>query len=89
MENNDTQIALLKQAMEFQNKEIIEIKKILLDFIDSADKKFATKEEHRQNKEEIEAIKGTQSKVQMALLWTFWTLFLAAIWLILKKIWII
>ena len=58
-----TEIALIKQAMDFQNKEIAEIKKILLEFIDSADNKFATKEEHKANEKAIEEIRASHVKI--------------------------
>lgn len=61
--NTNTEIALIKQAMDFQNKEISEIKKILLEFIDSANDKFATKQEHNANKLEIADIKATHTKL--------------------------
>lgn len=99
-DNPNTQIALLKQSMQNVEKQIDEMKKetkesfsILSDqltkFIDSAHLTFATKEEHRQNKIDIQELKNTQSKVWMTLIGTFWTLFLATIWVILKKLWII
>lgn len=99
-DNPNTQIALLKQSMQNVEKQIDEMKKetkesftILSDqltnFIDSAHLTFATKEEHRQNKIDIQELKNTQWKVWMTLIGTFWTLFLATIWVILKKLWIL
>lgn len=86
--NTNTEIALIKQAMDFQNKEISEIKKILLEFIDSANDKFATKEEHKANKVEIELIKSTHSKVISWLIGTVATIFVTFLWLIIKTLWI-
>lgn len=82
MAEQEVQVALLKQSMEFQQKEISEvkdsireIKKILSDFIDSAPDKFATKEEHRKNSEKIEALEKVERSVMKESLKTIISIF--------------
>lgn len=54
-------------------------------FIDSCETKFATKEEHKSNKVEIELIKSTHSKVISWLIGTVATIFIAFLWLVAKS----
>ena len=63
--NTNTEIALLKQAMDFQNKEISEIKKILVDFIESANTNFATKVEHKNNQDRIADLEKDRKNILM------------------------
>lgn len=51
-----TEIALIKQAMDFQKTEVAEIKKLLIEFIDSANHTFVTVEKHQNNQKRIEAL---------------------------------
>lgn len=65
-----TEIALIKQAMEFQKVEIADIKKLLIEFIDSAEHKFVTKEEHKKNQERIDLLeKDKTSLMRETLKW--------------------
>ncbi len=57
-------------------------------FIDSCETKFATKEEHLINKNEIQEIKATHSKVISWLIGTVATIFVTFLWLIIKTLWI-
>lgn len=72
--NTNTEIALLKQAMDFQNKEISEIKKILLEFIDSANEKFASKEEHSLNQKRLDAHDAIISRITWSIIGGFVTI---------------
>lgn len=89
----NTEIALLKQAMDFQNKEISEIKKILLDFIDSAPNKFATKEEHEANinstNDKIKEIKEAHNKIAWAAISFIWVIIIGFASFVLEKLWIL
>lgn len=85
----NTEIALLKQAMDFQNKEIWEIKKILIDFIESAPNKFATKEEHKANKEAIEEIRSAHNKIAWSAISFIGATVIWFAWFVLKKLWIL
>jgi len=72
MWNTDREeILLLKSSNEYMKEKIDNIESLLKDFIKSADTKFATKEEHRQNKEDIE-------KINKIFFW-LWTLVIGAI----------
>lgn len=64
VDSNKSDNRLLKQSQNFMTKEISEIKKMLSDFIDKADEKFATKEDHMKNQKSIEWI--------IKILWTVW-----------------
>ena len=55
-EKERTDIELLKQEQSYMNKKIDNIEDLLKEFIKSADAKFATKSEHRINKEAIDKI---------------------------------
>lgn len=63
-----TKIALIEQAMEFQKKEVAEIKQLLITFIDSAEQKFVTKEEHNKNKERIDALEKEKTSLMKEIL---------------------
>ena len=49
---------------------------------------FATKEEHKSNKIEIESIKATHWKIITWVVGTVWTIVIAFFWLIIKTLWI-
>ena len=55
-ETERTDIELLKQEQSYMNKKIDNIEDLLKEFIKSANDKFATKSEHRINKEAIDKI---------------------------------
>ena len=55
-ETERTDIELLKQEQSYMNKKIDNIEDLLKEFIKSANDKFATKVEHRINKEAIDKI---------------------------------
>lgn len=50
--------------------------------------KFATKEEHQDNKKEIEIMKDSHRKIITWLIWTLWTALVWFIWLVIKTLWI-
>jgi hypothetical protein len=77
--NTNTEIALLKQAMDFQNNQIAEIKKILLEFIDSANDKFATKEENGLNQKRLDAHDAIISRITWSIIGGFVTIILALV----------
>lgn len=55
-QEHKTDVALMKQTIEFMQKDIGEIKQMTKDFISSADSKYATQEQHLQNKIAIDKI---------------------------------
>lgn len=58
MEFNEhkTEIALMKKDQEYTIEKVTNIEKMLKWFIESANKKYSTKDEHKQNREDIEKI---------------------------------
>lgn len=90
-----TDSALSKQSFTTMTKSIEEIKDMMKDLskeikeeIKSMHTIFATKVEHQANKDEIETIKATHSKVITWVIGTVWTIFIAFLWLIIKTLWI-
>jgi len=49
---------------------------------------FATKEEHKASKTEIQEIRNTHSKIITWVIGTVGTIFIALLWLIIKTLWI-
>lgn len=84
MEFNEhkTELALMKKDQEYTKEKVVNIEKMMKDFISSADVKYATKQEHKQNKEDIE-------KINKIFFWLgtliVWTIVLAVINLVLWK----
>lgn len=90
-----TDSALSKQSLTNMNNSIEKLEKVVIDWLKEIKDEFkamhtvfATKEEHRANKVEIETIKSTHSKVITWLIGTVWTVFLAFLWLIIKTLWL-
>lgn len=90
-----TDSALSKQSLTNMNNSIEKLEKVFIDWLKEIKDEFkamhtvfATKEEHRANKVEIEIIKATHSKVITWVIGTVWTVFLAFVWLIIKTLWL-
>lgn len=82
-------LRLTNQVMDRMQKDIVEIKDMLIDFIKTTPTMYATKEEDRDNKREIENIKSTGVRLIWALWWTFWSFIIWFFLFILKKFWIL
>lgn len=82
-------LRLTNQVMDRMQTDIKEIKDMLTDFIKTIPTIYATKEEDRENKREIENIKNTGARLIWAFLWTFWTFLIWFFIFILKKFWIL
>jgi hypothetical protein len=87
--NTNTEIALLKQEVQYIKEWMTRMETMMKDFISTANSTFATKQEHEQNKIKIQSIEDAQSKVVWSILWTFWTLIIWFIAFVLKKLWVI
>lgn len=90
-----TDSALSKQSFINMTNSIEKLERVMTDWFKEIKEEFksmntifATKEEHRANKVEIETIKSTHSKVITWLIGTVWTVFLAFLWLIIKTLWL-
>jgi hypothetical protein len=60
--------------MDFQNNQIAEIKKILLEFIDSANDKFATKDQDNATNKRLDAHDAIISRFAWAIIGVFFTI---------------
>lgn len=90
-----TDSALSKQSLTNMNNSIEKLEKVFIDWLKEIKDEFkamhtvfATKEEHRANKVEIEIIKATHSKVITWVIGTVGTILIAFLWLIIKTLWI-
>jgi len=90
-----TDSALSKQSLQHMTTSIEKLEKVVTDWFQEIKDEFktmhtvfATKEEHKANKVEIELIKSTHSKVISWLIGTVATIFVTFLWLIIKTLWI-
>lgn len=90
-----TDSALSKQSFTTMTKSIEKLEQVVVDGFKEIREEFktmhsifATKVEHQANKDEIETIKATHSKVITWVIGTVWTIFIAFLWLIIKTLWI-
>jgi len=90
-----TDSALSKQSLQHMTTSIEKLEKVVTDWFQEIKDEFktmhtvfATKEEHLINKNEIQEIKATHSKVISWLIGTVATIFVTFLWLIIKTLWI-
>ena len=90
-----TDSALSKQSLANMTNSIEKLEKVVTDWFKEIKEEFkamhdifATKEEHKENKIEIESIKATHWKIISWVVGTVWTIFLAFLWLIIKTLWL-
>lgn len=90
-----TDSALSKQSLQNMTTSIEKLEKVVTDWFKEIKDEFktmhtvfATKEEHLINKNEIQEIKATHSKVISWLIGTVATIFVTFLWLIIKTLWI-
>lgn len=90
-----TDSALSKQSLQHMTTSIEKLEKVVTDWFQEIKEEFktmhtvfATKEEHQINKNEIQEIKATHSKVISWLIGTVATIFVTFLWLIIKTLWI-
>lgn len=90
-----TDSALSKQSLQHMTTSIEKLEKVVTDWFQEIKDEFktmhtvfATKEEHLINKNEIQEIKSTHSKVISWLIGTVATIFVTFLWLIIKTLWI-
>lgn len=90
-----TDSALSKQSLQNMTTSIEKLEEVVKDWFKEIKEEFktmhtvfATKEEHQINKNEIQEIKATHSKVISWLIGTVATIFVTFLWLIIKTLWI-
>ena len=90
-----TDSALSKQSLQSMTTSIEKLEEVVKDWFQEIKDEFktmhtvfATKEEHLINKNEIQEIKATHSKVISWLIGTVATIFVTFLWLIIKTLWI-
>ena len=90
-----TDSALSKQSLQSMTTSIEKLEEVVKDWFQEIKDEFktmhtvfATKEEHQINKNEIQEIKATHSKVISWLIGTVATIFVTFLWLIIKTLWI-
>ena len=90
-----TDSALSKQSLQSMTTSIEKLEEVVKDWFQEIKDEFktmhtvfATKEEHLINKNEIQEIKSTHSKVISWLIGTVATIFVTFLWLIIKTLWI-
>ena len=90
-----TDSALSKQSLQNMTTSIEKLEEVVTDWFKEIKDEFktmhtvfATKEEHLINKNEIQEIKSTHSKVISWLIGTVATIFVTFLWLIIKTLWI-
>ena len=90
-----TDSALSKQSLQNMTTSIEKLEEVVKDWFQEIKDEFktmhtvfATKEEHLINKNEIQEIKSTHSKVISWLIGTVATIFVTFLWLIIKTLWI-
>ena len=90
-----TDSALSKQSLQNMTTSIEKLEEVVTDWFKEIKDEFktmhtvfATKEEHLINKNEIQEIKATHSKVISWLIGTVATIFVTFLWLIIKTLWI-
>lgn len=84
----DKNIAILNNNFEHMKWNIEEIKTLLTDFIKSSDYKFATKEQHKKNEEDIEKLKedNINFKILIAKWLWIWYIISIIVWFLINKI---
>ena len=90
-----TDSALSKQSLQSMTTSIEKLEEVVKEWFKEIKDEFktmhtvfATKEEHLINKNEIQEIKATHSKVISWLIGTVATIFVTFLWLIIKTLWI-
>lgn len=90
-----TDSALSKQSLQSMTTSIEKLEEVVKEWFKEIKDEFktmhtvfATKEEHLINKNEIQEIKSTHSKVISWLIGTVATIFVTFLWLIIKTLWI-
>lgn len=90
-----TDSALSKQSLQHMTTSIEKLEKVVTDWFQEIKDEFktmhtvfATKEEHLINKNEIQEIKSTHSKVISWLIGTVATIFVTFLWLIINTLWL-
>ena len=90
-----TDSALSKQSLQSMTTSIEKLEEVVKEWFKEIKDEFktmhtvfATKEEHQINKNEIQEIKATHSKVISWLIGTVATIFVTFLWLIIKTLWI-
>lgn len=90
-----TDSALSKQSLQSMTTSIEKLEEVVTEWFKEIKDEFktmhtvfATKEEHQINKNEIQEIKATHSKVISWLIGTVATVFVTFLWLIIKTLWI-
>lgn len=79
----------LDSHQEYTKWEFKSLHEKLDKFISSADEKFATKEEHRANKEAIEWIRSAHVRIAWSAISFIGATVIGFAWFVLKKLWII
>lgn len=88
-----TEQQLTNQSMKSMQEDIKEIKAMIKEWFASLPNTYATKEDHKANKEKLEQLEKEQKEIKdqvlKATIWLVISGIIAIIWVILKKIWIL